>query len=172
MKAAPHNFPVLFLLLVIAQMFISNYFNFSMFVTLSILPALVMCIPVQTSTLTCMIIAFATGLAVDVMADGVIGLNALALVPVALFRRFFIRIILGVDIINRNENFSFKKNGMAKISLSLLLSLIVFFCVYVFADGAGTRPFWFCAVKIICSTAASYILSLFAVNILTSKDKQ
>lgn len=172
MKKTVHNFPVLFMLLVFAQMIISNYFNFSMFVTLSILPAIVICIPVSVSTLVCMTIGFATGLAVDVMADGVIGLNALVLVPVALFRRMFIRIFLGEDIINRNENFSLKKNGIARISLVMICSIVLFFGIYVTAECAGTRPSWFCISKIAASTAVSYIVSLVAVNILTSKDRQ
>lgn len=172
MKKTVHNFPVLFLLLVLAQMVISNYFNFSMFVTLSILPALVICIPISVSSLVCMVIAFSTGLAVDVMADGVLGLNALALVPVALFRRTFIRIFLGEDIINRNEDFSFRKNGIAKVSLVMFVSILLFFGIYVLADGAGTRPAWFCAVKVAASSVASYIVSLLAVSILTSKDRQ
>ena len=62
MTKTVHNFPVLFLLLIIAQMVISNYFNFSLFVTLSILPAIVMCIPVSVSTLASMVIALDTGL--------------------------------------------------------------------------------------------------------------
>ena len=172
MKKTVHNFPVLFMLLVFAQMIISNYFNFSMFVTLSILPAIVICIPVSVSTLVCMTIGFATGLAVDVMADGVIGLNALALVPVALFRRMFIRIFLGEDIINRNEDFTFRKNGIAKVSLVMFCSIVLFFGIYVIADCAGMRPAWFCTVKIAASTLVSYIVSLLAVSILTSKDRQ
>ena len=64
------------------------------------------------------------------------------------------------------------KNGIARISLVMICSIVLFFGIYVTAECAGTRPSWFCISKIAASTAVSYIVSLVAVNILTSKDRQ
>ena len=156
MTKTVHNFPVLFLLLILAQMVISNYFNFSLFVTLSILPAIVMCIPVSVSTLASMVIAFATGLSVDVMADGVIGLNALALVPVALLRRTFIRIFLGEDIINRNEDFTFRKNFLKEnLSEPYLDRLLILPLIY------GKTQKLLENIILYCSTQKSRISFIF-----------
>ena len=54
----------------------------------------------------------------------------------------------------------------------MICSIVLFFGIYVTAECAGTRPSWFCISKIAASTAVSYIVSLVAVNILTSKDRQ
>ena len=105
------NFNILYILLVICQIVLCNYCPLGQYITLSMLPAMVLCLPLKNSNIICMLIAFASALAVDWMSEGVLGLNASALIPVALTRKTFIRIFLGEDLINRNEMFTFRKNG-------------------------------------------------------------
>lgn len=166
MKAS-NNFGIVCFLLVVVQILICNYFHFSVYVTVSILPAIVLCIPLSKNTFQAMLIAFVCGLATDVFAEGVWGLNALSAVPVALLRNSIIRIAFGEEIVVREDAFSFKKNGAVKISLALLLAEAVFFIVYIAADGAGTRPLWFDLSKGAASIAASFVMSMIAVNIIS-----
>ncbi|MCM1176607.1 MAG: hypothetical protein NC308_03780 [Clostridium sp.] len=170
MKNAVQNFGIIFPLLLIAQVVIGNYFNFSPYIMLSILPAMILCIPVSINTVWVMAIAFASGLAVDFLAEGILGLNTLALVPVALSQKTIIRIIMGEDMLTRQDNFSFRKNGAAKISYALFLAMMIFFVIYILADGAGVRPFWFNAARFAGSMVCTFPLSLFVVNILTSQN--
>lgn len=164
------NFGVLYSMLLVLQAVIYNYFNFSPYIMLSILPAMVLCIPISTNTIWAMTIAFVSGVAVDCLAEGTLGLNILAIVPVALSRRSIIRIIMGEDLLTRGENFSFKKNGMAKISYALITVQTIFFAIYILADGAGVRPFWFNLARFGGAMVCSYPLSLITVNILTSRN--
>ncbi len=164
------NFGLMYLLAVVGQMFICNYFHLSMYVTLSVLPALVLCIPLSVNTIVAMLIAFASGLSVDALSDAVLGLNALSLVPVALCRETVIRVFLGNEIIEREENFSFRQNGFLKISGAVAVCLAIFLAIYITADGAGVRPFWFNAARFCASLACSWLLSLFIVRILTSAE--
>lgn len=66
------NFFLYYILLVIAQVLISEWFTFSPYLTLSILPVLVLCIPTRYSTIASMLIAFATGFAVDFLSEGLV----------------------------------------------------------------------------------------------------
>ena len=116
-----HNFGILFILLVIAQMIICNYFQMTPYIVLSILPAMILCIPLTVSTNVCMLIAFASGLTVDWLAEGLIGINAASLVPVAMARKTIISIFLGEDLIARQDSFTFKKNGIVNHGLHLKL---------------------------------------------------
>lgn len=172
MKTVQNNFTLLYLLLVIAQLLICNYLHLSSLVTLSILPVLVLCLPTSLNTIIAMVIAFFTGMTVDLLADGTLGLNILSLVPVALIRLAVIKSVFGEDVVERGDTFSFKKNGPIKISVSMLIVLTVFFLVYIMADGAGTRPFWFNLARFAASLTSSYILGLLIVHILTSQSKQ
>lgn len=166
------NFWILYILLTICQVVLCNYTYLGPYLMLTILPAMVMCIPLYVGTSLCMLIAFATGLSVDWLSEGLIGINAAALVPVALSRRTFIRIFLGEDIINRKDSFSIRKNGAGKISIMFSAALMIFLAIYIFLDGAGTRPFWFCASRFFASLAANLILSLIVAEVLTPDDRK
>ena len=166
------NFGILYILLVICQVVMSTYTQLGPYVMLSMLPAMVLCIPTGIKTSVCMLIAFASGLAVDWLSEGFIGLNVAALLPVALLRRGIIRIFLGEDIINRNDTFSIRKNGIGKVSLALLISVSIFLALHIFLDGAGTRPLWFSMTRFGVSLACNWILGLLVINILTPDDRK
>lgn len=166
------TFGILYILLVVIQMVICNYFQFSPYITLSILPALVICIPLNVSTNLCMVIAMLTGLSVDWIAEGLIGINAASLIPVAYARKTLIRIFLGEDLISRQEGFTFRKNGVGKILIVLTLSYVLFFAVYVFFDGAGVRPFLFNIIRFVLSVVCSLILGLIVTGRLTKEDRK
>lgn len=166
------NFFILYLLLLICQIAICNYAALGPYLMLTLLPAMVICIPLTISTPVCMLIAFASGLAVDWLSEGLIGINAASLIPVAALRSTFIRIFLGEDIINRKDSFSVRRNGAGKISIVMAATTSVFLLVYIFLDGAGTRPFWFCTARFFASLAANMILAALVTDILTPDDRR
>lgn len=166
------NFWILYILLAVCQIVLCNYTCLGPYFMLTILPAMVMCIPLSIGTPMCMLIAFATGFSVDWLSEGLLGINVAALVPVALCRKTFIRIFLGEDLINRKDSFSIRKNGAGKISIVISAALMVFLAVYIFLDGAGTRPLWFCVTRFFLSLAANLILSLIVVGVLTPDDRK
>ncbi len=166
------NFGILYSLLLICQILICNFSPFGPYVMLTMLPAMILCIPLTVNTIWCMVIAFASGLAVDWLSEGLIGINAASLVPVALMRKGIIRLFFGEDLISRSDSFSFKKFGVAKVSAAILASLSVFLVIYVVLDGAGTRPLWFNAVYFGASLLSNWLLALLATHILTPDDRK
>jgi hypothetical protein len=166
------NFIALYVLLAVCQIVLCNYAYLGAYLMLTILPAMVMCIPLTIGTPLCMIIAFISGLSVDWFSEGLIGINAAAALPVALLRNTFIRIFLGEDIINRKDSFSVRKNGVGKISIVLMAATMVFLAIYIFLDGAGTRPFWFCFARFGASLAANTILGFIVIEALTPDDRK
>lgn len=167
-----HNFPLMYALLLICQVILCNYAHLGPYITLTFLPAMILCIPIRISTITCMLVAFASGFLTDFLAEGLLGLNVAALLPVALIRKGTVRIFLGEDIIARKDSFSIKKNGLLKVSTAMLVSTAVFLAVYIFLDGAGTRPFWFCAAKFGISLVCNWILGILVINTLTTDDRK
>lgn len=169
---ANQNFGTLYILLVICQIFLCNYCPLGPYIMLSILPAMVLCMPLNISTPVCMIMAFASGIAVDWLSEGILGLNAAAIVPVALVRKSFITFFLGEDLISRNDMFTFRKNGAGKISAVAVSVYALFLAVYIFLDGAGARPFWFCLARFGASLAANWLLAIPVISILTPDDRK
>lgn len=166
------NFSLMYSLLVVCQVIMYNYTNLGPYIILTMLPAMVLCIPTGINTPVCMLIAFASGFAADWLSEGLLGLNTAALLPVALMRKGVIRIFLGEDIINRNDSFSIRRNGLGKVSLAMLTVSAVFLAVYIFLDGAGTRPLWFCATRFGISMVCNWILGILVINILTPDDRK
>lgn len=167
-----HNFRTLYILLLVFQAILCNYSNLGPYVMLSMLPAMVLCIPLSVSTPLCLLIAFASGLSVDWLSEGLIGLNASALLPVAILRKPLISSFIGEDLIARGDNFSIRKNGASKVFFALLSSVALFILLYVFLDGAGARPFWFSAARFGASLACNMALGFIVVNVLTGEDRK
>lgn len=166
------NFGILYTLLVIAQILLCNYGQFNPYVLLTILPAMVLCIPPGISTISGLLIAFASGLSIDWLSEGLLGLNTAAVLPVALLRKGIIKIFLGEDLISRGDRFSYRKNGFAKISLAQSVCLAVFLTLYIILDGAGTRPVEFCLLKGGISFVCNFLLAIMITNILSPDDRK
>ena len=166
------NFGILYILLAVCQVLMNAYTQLGPYIMLSMLPAMVLCIPTGVKTSVCMLIAFASGLAVDWLSEGLIGLNAAAAVPVALLRNGAIKIFLGEDLITRGDRFSIKKNGLFKIAVVMFTALVVYLGIYIFLDGAGTRPTWFNFTRLGLSTICCLALSFIVINILSPDDRK
>ncbi|MBE6250459.1 MAG: hypothetical protein E7111_02265 [Bacteroidales bacterium] len=166
------NYTLTFVLLLVCQLFLSNYACLGPYIMLSMLPTMILCLPMRVGTVASMLIAFACGFATDLCCEGLLGINVAALLPVAFCRRGLIRIFLGEDLIARNDNFSIRKNGLGKVSLAQVSSCAIFLAAYIFLDGAGTRPFWFCTARFFASLACCWPLGLGVVNILTVDDRK
>ena len=160
------GFYFVYILLAVVQMLICNYFNLSPYLTLSILPVMMLCLPIRLPTITALFIAFATGSMVDLLSEGILGLNVLALVPVAYVRKEIIRVIFGGDLFARKEDFSVKKNGFGAVTLAVFIVQALFLLIYIWADGAGTRPFSFNAIRFGVSLAAGVLVSLLIIDLL------
>ncbi len=169
---ANQNFGILYSLLLICQVILCNFSPLGPYIMLTLLPAMIFCIPLTVSTISCMLIAFASGFAVDWLSEGLIGINVAALIPVALARKGIIRIFFGEDLITRKDSFSFNKYGTAKVSAALIISIALFLGVYVILDGAGTRPQWFNWAYFGASLLCNWPLALLVTHILTPDDRK
>lgn len=167
-----NNFKLLYCLLLICQIVLCNFSPLGPYITLSLLPAMIFCMPLSVSTVGCMLIAFGSGLAVDWLSEGLIGINAASLVPVALARKSIVRIFFGEDLITRGDSFSLNKFGTAKVSAALMSSIAIFQLFYVILDGAGTRPMWFNLAYFGASLFCNWLLALLVTHLLTPDDRK
>lgn len=160
-----------FFILTVVQILVCNYLNLSSYITLSFLPLLVLCIPIRFSTILSMLVAFVAGLAVDIFSEGVIGLNALALVPVAALRIPIISAVFGTGLLARKEDLSVEKHGLFKFSTAIFIAQSIFLILYIWVDGAGMRTFSFNLLKFLCSLGAGFVVSVFILFSVSSNEK-
>jgi len=165
-------FWIAYILLLIAQLLISNYFHFTPYVMLSILPVLILCVPIRVKRFWVLLLAFASGLLIDWLSEGLLGLNALALVPVAYARNFILRLVFGDELFARKENFTVSSNGLLPVAVAILLAQALFLVIYIWVDGAGTRPFLFNLYRFLASLGAGVLVSLLTLNVLATETRR
>ena len=154
------HFYLTYVLIMLVQMIVCNFIYIPPFITLTTLPILIMMLPIETGTIKAMVIAFVTALALDLLSDGLLGLNCLALVPVALLRRPLISLVFGREVFARNENIPDFSRSAFSFSVGSILCLSLFLAIYILADGAGTRPFWFNLTRFVASLVADYVVAI------------
>lgn len=161
-----------YVLLFLAQAALWNYGNFSQYLLIVFLPAMVLCLPLSRGPVYTMAIAFVTGLAMDFLVTGQLGLTSLALVPVALLRRPVIALAFGSELFARGEDLSFHRQGWLKFVPCVLLLTAVFLLVFLWADSAGTRPLWFNALKFGVSLVVSSALGVFVAYLMLEESAE
>lgn len=154
-------------LLLVLQILLLNFFNFSQYVVIFFLPAAILCLPVRRGGIYAVVVAFIAGFLTDFFADGMLGLTACALVPVGYARTWILRLLFGADFFDREEDVSFRRLGFWPMMLAVFLATLLFLLIYVWADGAGTRPLWFNTLRVLLSTLVSTLLSVFTVNLFS-----
>ena len=147
-------------LLVVVQLLLSNFLRVSPYMMLTIL------LSIRVGTVGAMFIAAATGLTVDFLTEGVIGLNTISLIPVAFCRNGIIRLVFGTELFARREDFSPQRNGFSKTLLALLIAQSLFLVIYIWVDSAGMRSLSFNAIRFGVSLVTGMLVSLFTLGIL------
>ena len=159
-----------YLLLAAVQIILCNSLHLTQLLTLWFLPMMVLCIPIRYNTTAALLIAFVTGMAVDLLSQGVPGLCTAALLPVALLRNLIIRIIFGGEVFSRGEDISIRRQGILKMTLAILTATALFLLIYLWADGSFTRPFWFNSGRYFLSLAAGTLVSVLLVDFLSPEE--
>lgn len=163
------RFLLIYLILTVAQILINSLLGISQYLLISLLPMLMLCLPVKTGNLTAMFIAFATGLVVDFFSSGLLGMTCFALVPTALCRKLVISLIFGSEVFSRGENITLRRQGVPKFALAILLMTALYFLLYVPIDSAGTRTLGFNALRFVISVLSSSVIALLLVDRTTSE---
>ena len=149
-----------FVLVFLLQLVISDYLHLGPWVCLTLIPFLILHIPLSRSPHVVMLAAFGLGLGLDILSAGVPGLNAFAAVLAAAPRKFFYRILVISDRQDKTEVPLLKDIGLFKYLKYLTVLVAIYLAAYILLDCVSVRPAGFIAVKFAASTVASVILSL------------
>jgi rod shape-determining protein MreD len=148
-----------FILVFLLQLAISNYLNLGPWITISLIPFLIVQIPLQRSPHVVMLAAFGLGLLLDWLSAGVLGLNAFAAVMAAAPRRILYRLL-----INDEQDSTWipliRTVGIGKYHKYLFSLTAIYLAAFILLDCMSVRPFWFILVKFVASTLASSLLGL------------
>lgn len=158
-------------LLIICQILLSEYVNIWPLLYIAIFPQFIILLPPAINRTVHLLIAFALGMAIDIFADGVLGLNAAALVAMAYLRPSFIKITLSKANLDTTDNLPLLPRTVEIQKLAVLngFMLAIFFLVYILLDSAGMFPFWYTILKIAVCVIVNCIISLICSKVLFEK---
>ena len=148
------------ILVFLLQLVLTDYVHLGPYVFLCLVPYLILNIPLSRSPHVVMLLAFAIGLGLDILSDGVPGLNAAAAVLAAAPRRFFYRRLVNSDRQDKTEIPLPGEVGLLKYLKYLAAVTILYMAAYVALDCISFRPASFILVKFAASAAASILLAL------------
>lgn len=154
------NLTFTYILMLFVQVIICQIFQFGPYCVPTLLPVMLMCMPTDWTPLKCMIVAFVSGLFVDFFGEGLLGLNAFSLLPLAWARNFILSRSFNEDLVARGELISWRKWGALLILRTAILFIALFLVIYIAMDAAGERNFLPCLQTFGISLAANIVLGI------------
>lgn len=152
---------LLFLALVfLLQLVLSDYVHLGPWIYLTLIPFLILNIPLSRPPHIGMLIAFGLGLLLDILSDGVPGLNAFAAVMAAAPRKFLYRSLVNGDRQDKTEVPEIRVVGPVKYIKYLASLTAIYLAAYLLLDCVSFRPAGFILLKFAASTVASTLLAL------------
>lgn len=154
------NSLLLFCILVfILQLILSNYVHFGPYVHICLLPLLIALMPFNWRPSSTLLVSFALGLLLDLLSDGVIGLNAGAAVCCAAPKKYLYHLTTNSDRQDRSASVSRKRIGNAKYFTFLAVCAAVFTLAYVLLDCMDLQNWGLIPVRFLASATINFILS-------------
>ena len=160
-----------FALLMLLQLLVLNHVYLGGYVMPMLYVLFILMLPTDTRRIPMLLIAFGTGLLMDIM-NNMLGFHALACTVVAMLR------ILFVDrILTRNEPVVIATPSIYSVTPQyyisyLMLLLAVFYLVFYTAELFGFRSFGGVLLSSVCSTLATTLLAVLYQFVFIKKEDQ
>lgn len=153
----------------LVQVLISEYVNVWPMLYIAIYPLFLLILPVNMNIAVYMLIAFAFGLGIDSLSDGILGLNAAACVAMAYFRAPVMGILLKRSTIENMNEINSKELQMKRFVLLTLFMYTLFFLVYITLDNLWSTPSFFIFVRLVINIAVNVLLAFVIETTLISR---
>ena len=149
-----------FAALLLIQIVLSDYVNVGPYIYLCCLPLIVIYLPLYQETFLSMLIAFGCGLVVDILCDGILGLNAAAAVALAAVRKPLFAAFFTRDNLERGVIPTIRETGIFRHINFIFISLLIYFLVYIGLDSVDMESLQTTLLRLVLSCAANLALVL------------
>ncbi len=126
---------IIYAVVILIQVIMNNYVNLGPMVYICLVPLLVIYLPLDQKNYLTLIIAFGLGLLIDILSDGVLGLNAGAATLVALVYKPLFYPIFQKNNYSKKYILPIRESGLWHHVLYLLIILAIYFLFYIAFDG-------------------------------------
>ena len=133
--------------------------------------AILLLLPVETDRILTMIIAFITGLLIDVFYNS-LGIHASAMVLIAFIRNYWLSVITPQGGFDGNISPSAINMGGQWFSTYAIPLIFVHHLTMFFTEAGGFHLFGFTFLKVLSSTFFTFIVVVIVQFLLTKKKRQ
>ncbi len=159
------------LIILVLQLLACEFLNIWPPLYIVVLPLFIVLLPAALSSYILMILAFALGLVVDALSDGVLGLNGAACTSVAFFKNTMLGTVTRYDTQNTINNIGSKSMSKARFLVLMMMAYSIFFAFYVLLDGTGLSSIPFILFRILLNVLVNTLIacaleSLFNYRVL------
>lgn len=156
-------------ILLLIQLVTDEYINVFPLLHIAVFPLLIIILPDNIKPIALMVIAFLFGLIIDAISDGVIGLNAAALVGVAFFKQPLLYAMLNksnlIDmVVISSKNI---KTGLYICICGILYS--IFFFIYIVLDGITSADILYSLIRFAVDVTINLLIVIFLEKMLSQQ---
>lgn len=156
------RFLLLTVVILVIQLFVAEFINVHHMLYIAVILLPVMILPYRYNRSVAMLIALAIGLLTDLSYDGVLGLNAAALVAAAFFRDPLLSLVASKSARENLSAIGPHTLGRGKFTLFTLLLYSLFFIFYIALDNVLYFSFFYTfgrfILNVLANTAVMMIL--------------
>ena len=156
------------ILLIVFQSVLDNYLNITIYLSIALLPFIILILPYKMSTITTMITAFVIGILGDILGNGILGMTAAAMVGASAFRKILLNSLVNKEILTKKEYPDIHSLRLTDFTLYSSIFLAIYLLIFIAIDNAGLAPFGLFSLRFIISLLAN-ILIYMALYIITSE---
>lgn len=149
-------------LCLLVQLAIGEFVNFHPLIYIVILPWLIIIIPPQVKQIPLMLISLCIGLLIDILSDGIIGLNAAALIGVGYLKAPVLSFVVNKKNVQSNQIISSETYGIKSFALICLILYSIFFIIYIGLDGLGYVPVLYSIMRFLLFVITNTIIAILA----------
>jgi|LAHU01.1.fsa_nt_gb hypothetical protein len=160
---------VLIAVMMVIQIIICDYIYTGPYIHLTLLPLIILSIPTEIGYPKLALISFAVGFLIDLVSDGILGLNSAAAVMTATFVKPISFITINRERSDKLERPTLSDVGFFRYFRYSSYLILVFLVTYILFDCAGFRPASFILMRIALSYVANILMILFVSITLLNK---
>lgn len=151
---------IIYAVVILLQVILNNYVNLGPMVYLCLIPLLIIYLPLDQKNYVSLIIAFGLGLIIDILSDGVLGLNAGAATLVALVYKPLFYPVFQKNNYSKKYIPPIRESDLWHHALYLLIILAIYFFFYIAFDGLAKTTLLVSAIRYLVNIAVNLVLAL------------
>ena len=151
---------IIYAVVILLQVILNNYVNLGPMIYICLIPLLVIYLPLDQKNYISLIIAFGMGLVIDILSDGVLGLNAGAATLVALVYKPLFYPIFQKNNYSKKYILPIRESGLWQHALYLLIILASYFLFYIAFDGLAKTTLLVSLIRYLVNVLVNLALAL------------